>query len=978
MTEMIKELIKKYFEKEDVKYYLPLIESTKKNDIDNKGRQKLWGANASFRHKEFKDLSEGKKVNLKDGKNYILNSYEKALYYELNINAIEECLMVIDIDEEGIKEEEKEEWINKNIPEIIRNLPYTISRTKKLPHYYLILEGVNKEILRNKIKTITECLTFCKGDILCSHVWEKTDGLLYNYQGEIPKIHIEEIKEYLKKETLMKFELNEKESDIEEDETDTMNYIKEEIIEEDEITNEKTINLYENKKSKREEDEISEITYEGEVKNNIVDINILKEYLNGLKEERYDNYEYWSKIVWGIANISRDNNWTLTIRNELIHEFSKKSSKYDENRVNDFINNNIKKIENGIKIGTIIEYYKEDNEGEIIKKSNEKEITLDYILNNNIRDSDISKYIKNKLGGNYVCSDINKNIWYIFENHKWVEDDNGITIFKKISEIIPQESYNKQIYYTTKLIEINREIEEIGEIEKELKNNETKSTEIKNMLKNKILEKNKINNILSKITKLIDKCKNRTGKINIFKELKDEYYVKKFIDNLDVNPYIICCNNGVIDFKMRKFRPGKPSDMCSMSTRYNYISLDTIKKDEKLNKKYNDIMDFMEKLFVIPGILTYVYEHLASVLIGEAKEQDFNYYMGKGSNGKTMLVNLMGKVLGDYYGIVPTALICSKKANIGTCTSEIALLRGIRYAVMQEPTLGEIMNEGSMKELTGQSPILCNPKNKTPFYFTPMFKLVICANFTLNIKSDDDGTWRRIKVIDFLSKFKYDADEEEIFEFEKDIDLKDKLDDWKEIFLAILTEKAFELNGKINENEFIKKATLRYREEQNKIGIYITENIEFIKENEIEIEELGENFKSWFEMNYRTKIGLKYLLDLLANKYENIIIKKHTIKGIKLKEECNEKKNDEDIFIEEFNKQFEIITDVKKNDEIHYIKTIRISEWARLKNLKIYTSKSINKILLEKLNYDTKIHLLKKSINNDKVWIYKNIKEKNK
>jgi hypothetical protein len=257
-----------------------------------------------------------------------------------------------------------------------------------------------------------------------------------------------------------------------------------------------------------------------------------------------------------------------------------------------------------------------------------------------------------------------------------------------------------------------------------------------------------------------------------------------------------------------------------------------------------------------------------------------------------------------------------------------------------------------------------------------MFKLVICANFTLDIKSNDHGTWRRIKVVDFLSQFKNNADKNEIFEFEKNIDLEDNFNEWKYILLAILTEKAFLLKGKMNENEYIKNATNQYRDEQDKIGLYIKNNIDFISNEKISKEMLGEDFKNWIDLNFRIRIGINNLLERLENEFyitfDNLIIYGIKIKNIN---ESNNIKSEEELFLEEFHKYFEIIKNEEDKNK-YFIKSVRLSEWAKLKNLKFYTSKSINKLLLDKLNYDTKQNLEKKSIENNKIWIYKNIKEK--
>ena len=51
-----------------------------------------------------------------------------------------------------------------------------------------------------------------------------------------------------------------------------------------------------------------------------------------------------------------------------------------------------------------------------------------------------------------------------------------------------------------------------------------------------------------------------------------------------------------------------------------------------------------------------------------------------------------------------------------------------------------------------------------------------------NINSNDEGTWRRIRVVDFRSKFTenpvYD-DPDEPFQFEVDKRLQDKFHNWK-------------------------------------------------------------------------------------------------------------------------------------------------------------------------------------------------------
>jgi hypothetical protein len=173
-----------------------------------------------------------------------------------------------------------------------------------------------------------------------------------------------------------------------------------------------------------------------------------------------------------------------------------------------------------------------------------------------------------------------------------------------------------------------------------------------------------------------------------------------------------------------------------------------------------------------------MWDHLAGSLIGENINQTFNIYLGNGSNGKSKITKLMSLVLGDYYGTVPIALITERRNGIGGTSSEVMNLKGVRYAVMQEPTKEVVLNDGVMKELTGGDPIVGRQLYKEAESFIPQFDLCVCTNILPLINSNDDGTWRRMKLVDFLSKFVSDGEQhtdDTKHVFPKDKSLKEKL-----------------------------------------------------------------------------------------------------------------------------------------------------------------------------------------------------------
>ena len=171
------------------------------------------------------------------------------------------------------------------------------------------------------------------------------------------------------------------------------------------------------------------------------------------------------------------------------------------------------------------------------------------------------------------------------------------------------------------------------------------------------------------------------------KEARDIFCDKDFIQKIDSNPYLLCFNNYVVDFKNKTYRKGRPDDFISKSTNIDYLPLNTLKGPHPTNDKYtyeqiiSEIYEFINALFPNKELREYMWQHLSSVLIGTNDNQTFNIYTGSGANGKSKLVELMAKTLGDYKATVPITLITQNRNNIGSTSSEIVQLMGVRYAL---------------------------------------------------------------------------------------------------------------------------------------------------------------------------------------------------------------------------------------------------------------------------------------------------------
>jgi phage/plasmid-associated DNA primase len=209
----------------------------------------------------------------------------------------------------------------------------------------------------------------------------------------------------------------------------------------------------------------------------------------------------------------------------------------------------------------------------------------------------------------------------------------------------------------------------------------------------------------------------------------------------------------------------------------------------------------------------------------------------------------MTYTLGEYSGTVPITLVTEKRNSIGGTSSEVIQLKGIRYAVMQEPSKDARINEGVMKELTGGDKIQARALYSASETFIPQFKLCVCTNSLFEINSNDDGTWRRIRICEFLAKFVDKIDGTEPHQFLKDRTLEEKLYTWAPVFASMLAERAFTTNGLVEDCEMVLASSNKYRQGQDHLAAYVNDRLVFTQnpEDQVGKKGLSSDFKDWFQ-----------------------------------------------------------------------------------------------------------------------------------
>jgi len=566
--------------------------------------------------------------------------------------------------------------------------------------------------------------------------------------------------------------------------------------------------------------------------NSLSNISEINNYvMNCLDSKYYEPRSEWIRVMWAMNNI-----------NPLLYPFFLKwSSQTDKFDWNDTINiQSIYKQWNETKPNTFTEgsirYWAKLSNPEEYKmiRDNTTNSFIENTLLGKGTDHDIAKLIHHLMWDRFRCTSIKGNSWHCFKQHKWIISESGTGLRRRFS------SYISPLY-----------IQKQTEIMEKIRTDDNMTQEVQDKLTHQAAIYNKISMRL----------KSTSQKNNILTESKELHFDNKLESRLDENPHLLCFNNGIFDFEQRIFRDGIPEDYVSKCTNIDYIVLDRTRHEHV--KIIKEIEMFLKQLFPNKRLRKYVMQHSASLLLGTNQNQTFNIYTGVGSNGKSIYVKLLSLVLGDYKGTVPISLITQKRLGLGGTSSEVAQLKGLRYAVMNEPSKGDEINEGIMKELTGGDPIQARELYKSSITFIPMFNMACCTNTLFDIKSNDEGTWRRIRVVDFESKFLENPSSDPVDnEFKKDKTLDKKFPIWAPIFASMLVEIALETTGKVEDCEEVLQASKMYRENQDYLAKFVSDKIKpweynsenpEKKDNKISKTNIQNEFREWWKREYNTK-----------------------------------------------------------------------------------------------------------------------------
>ena len=252
----------------------------------------------------------------------------------------------------------------------------------------------------------------------------------------------------------------------------------------------------------------------------------------------------------------------------------------------------------------------------------------------------------------------------------------------------------------------------------------------------------------------------------------------------------------------------------------------------------------------------YLQRMVGYCLTGATSAHALFFLYGTGANGKSVFVNTLATILGDYATSAPMDTFMEARGD--RHPTDLAGLRGARFVASIETEQGRRWNESKVKAITGGDKVSARFMRQDFFEYVPQFKLVIAGNHKPSIRNVDEAMKRRLHLIPFTVTVPPDR---------RDGQLTERLLAERDGILAWAVDGciAWQRDG-LKPPACVVSATEEYFEAEDALGQWIEERCLLAKTHREGVSELFADWRDWAERAGEYVGSVKRFSELMATR----------------------------------------------------------------------------------------------------------------
>lgn len=322
---------------------------------------------------------------------------------------------------------------------------------------------------------------------------------------------------------------------------------------------------------------------------------------------------------------------------------------------------------------------------------------------------------------------------------------------------------------------------------------------------------------------------NSAGKNSMINEAQHQTGISIVNAECDTEKFYLNTHSGIYDLRNGVLMP---HDKELYMTKISSTEIDQRKPELWLK--------FLDEIFAgDKDLIKYIQKSVGYTLSGSIKEQMIFILHGGGNNGKSVFVDTIQTMLGDYATSVPIEVLMEKKGR-GNVETTLARIKGARMIHASENDEDDQINEGLIKQITGGEQVIGRFLYGNEFEYYPEYKLWLSTNNKPKVKGTDFGIWRRLVIIPFGVTIPPERVDKDLFE-----KLKNELPailNW-----AIQGFDMYQKEGLTLPKSLIDEKD-KYKRENDYISNFITDRIDKKDGYRVQASVVYKEYESWCKM----------------------------------------------------------------------------------------------------------------------------------